>query len=107
MLRCPSCGSDLPYNHVHIAKPFKCSVCGERLCVGSLYLRLNYWGSVLFSVLVPLAFGLRGFSLVLAIVPLWVVISVLALILIKRIIPPKIERCHRELTLDGREKPLL
>ena len=107
MLRCPSCGSDLPYSHVRIAKPFKCSVCGERLCVGSLYLRLNYWGSILLSVLLPLALGLRGSSLVLALVPLWVIISVLGLILVKRIIPPKIERCHRDLTLDGREKPLL
>ncbi len=65
-----------------------------------------YVASVLLSILSVLALGFRGIALVLLTPLAAILVEFLAFIVIKRVLPPRIER-YRNLTLDGREKPLL
>jgi len=105
--KCPGCGSVLGNHELRLTEPFRCPVCGDPLYVSRSYVWVSYWLSILLSVLLPLALGLRGLALILAAILLWVPITIIEIIVVRRIIPPKIGRHQPDVTLDGRQKPLL
>ena len=104
-ISCPLCGWALKYDQVNLLEPFPCPSCQEKLRV-----RVSYWRwvsavSAAVSILLLWGLGVRGLNLVLGIVVVSFPLQLLALLLAKRIAPPKIER-HRpdSLSLDLRRR---
>ena len=93
-LRCPACGSSIGYDTLNIAEPFRCPACQEHLRVPNYYNQAMLWGTMVTSLVLAATFGLRGLALVVATAILWVVVGFVALLVIKRVLPPKIE-LHR------------
>lgn len=94
VLRCPRCESSLSYVVVRLQEPFECPACGRWLEVPSWCWKLTVVPSLLVAGLVPYALGLRGGSLLLAVIALWWPINVVALVILKRM-PLKLESFPR------------
>jgi hypothetical protein len=61
--------------------------------------------SILLATVILAAVDLRGFKLLLAILPAWLVLLGPILEIMVYFLPPRIELAEREFTLDGRDKP--
>jgi uncharacterized C2H2 Zn-finger protein len=74
-LKCPACGSLLDLAK-GFRKGFRCPACGQQLRVTVAYPRLVPTGSALLSCFLGLALGMRGLSLFLVMLFVWVPILV-------------------------------
>ncbi|MCI0422005.1 MAG: hypothetical protein L0312_22715 [Acidobacteria bacterium] len=73
-----------------MAGEFRCPTCDKLLYVPSYYFKLIFLGSISLSAVISFAVGLRWFWLYLATMTLWIPISIVGGILVKRLISPPI-----------------
>ena len=93
-LECPKCGARLGLEKVYVGAPFRCSACQVELQVSNLYAWSVCLGSILVSLPIPTALGLRGFAFFFATVYGWIPTWLLASLVVKMVITPKIQ-LHR------------
>src|SRR5712691_6329978 len=91
-LRCPTCGSRLEYTQVTFGRSFSCPACQEQLQIPPRYRKSVTWSSLLLAIVLPLGWGLRGLDLFFAVLIVWFPVWTFAQIVVKRVLPPRIEK---------------
>lgn len=104
--RCVKCGAPLTYQEIRAAGPFPCPICHAQLQAPNSYGHWITLGNLLFSAIVFLLLGLRGFHLFFAVLLVWLPVEYVALNMVKYSIPPKIELyLPKDATLRLRDGP--
>jgi hypothetical protein len=87
---CPLCGSLVPSARPP-GEPYTCPGCGTKLEVEKAY--LQRWGIVatLVAVAAALAFGARGWHILLLVVVIWFPAAIVVASLSARLFPPRLE----------------
>jgi hypothetical protein len=104
--KCPDCGSPIEYAKVNLVRPFNCPTCGNLLFVNEKYYKtISRVCYALTAVPCLLLCLYKGFVYVLLLPVLFLLLTMVALIFVKRIVPPVIED-YSEDSKKARYQPL-
>jgi hypothetical protein len=91
MHTCPKCGGLMKPGQIRAAGPFPCPICQTQIQAPPSYGHWVHFLSVVASATTFWAFGLRRFHLLYAVLLAWWPVLVLAMNLVKYIVPPRIK----------------